>query len=123
MIKVESRKLTSDWSIFKGKDWLCSSITVEINLRRTSDETGRGSGGVTEHTRRRWWWRDESEEPQMLYLSDQHQWLPDQIESPLQMEPLRVAASDGTTPILLGAVQPEPVEKPVAESVPPWLNP
>lgn len=89
------------------------------DLRRTSDETGRGSGGVTEHTRRRWWWRDESEEPQMLYLSDQHQWLPDQIESPLQMEPLRVAASDGTPPILLGAVQPEPV----AESVPPWLNP
>ncbi|KAJ0240886.1 hypothetical protein HA466_0219340 [Hirschfeldia incana] len=58
--------------------------------RRTSDETGRGSGGVTEHTRRRWWWRDESEEPQMLCVSDQHQWLPDQIESSLQMKPLRV---------------------------------
>uniref|UniRef100_M4D7C5 Uncharacterized protein n=1 Tax=Brassica campestris TaxID=3711 RepID=M4D7C5_BRACM len=59
-------------------------------LRRTSDETGSGSGGVTEHTRRRWWWRDESEEPQMLYVSDQQQWLPDQIQSSLQMEPLRV---------------------------------
>ncbi|CAN6848547.1 unnamed protein product [Brassica oleracea] len=33
------------------------------------------------------------------------------------MEPLRVAASYGTTPIRRGAVQP------VVETVPPWLNP
>uniref|UniRef100_M4F3N7 Uncharacterized protein n=1 Tax=Brassica campestris TaxID=3711 RepID=M4F3N7_BRACM len=45
------------------------------------------------------------------------------VPTAVASRPDPVVASDGTTPSRRGAVQPEPVEKPVAESVPPWLNP